>query len=788
MANERLTENLVRNHLDKLGYKNDPSIIIEEQSSKNPKINKLLKSASKSGDGAGYPEFIIRSTKYPHLLLVIECKASPKFHESKTKDQYAKYAVDGALLYASYLSKEFDVIAIGISGQIENEMNISHYLNLKGEDVSYDIFSNNFMSFENYYNGYIKSEHKFNQDYSTLLSYSKDLNDLFHSKKIKESQRSLLISSILISIENKAFKSSYNLHTDALKIVELMLSTVKTELESSKIPKDKIQNIVHAYSFITHHPSLSKDRDFVVELIESIDKNVNSFMKTYQYFDTIGQFYIEFLRYANSDKGLGIVLTPPHITKLFCDLAEVNQDSVVLDNCCGTGGFLISAMQSMISQAKGDKDKENHIKNNQIVGIEFQDDIYALAVSNMILHGDGKSNIIQGDCFHSIESIRNQFKPTVALLNPPYKNTENDPKELEFALNALDMLENNGKCVIILPMSCALAQSGVGLELKSRILKKHTLEAVVSMPDQLFHNSKVGVVTCVMVFSAHRPHPENKKTWFGYWKDDGFVKVKNKGRIDSKNQWDIIKKRWLEAFHNRDDVPGESVKQKVTAEDEWCAEAYMETDYSTLTHLNFEIGVREFFSFQVLTRKLKEKDVSIRIKNQLNLNVSGWKPFRIGNLFQIEQTKGKTTNDLLIGNDVPYIGAKKDNNGLENMCSIKGNERFISKGNCIVFIQLGQGSAGYSTYQNDDFIGMNGKTSCGYNKNLNKYIGIFIVAVLDLERPKYSFGRSWTGDRLKNTIINLPAKKQHTEAEDWIPDWKFMEEFINSLHYSDYIT
>jgi len=85
---------------------------------------------------------------------------------------------------------------------------------------------------------------------------------------------------------------------------------------------------------------------------------------------------------------------------------------------------------------------------------------------------------------------------------------------------------------LFVPMSTSLATSGKILELKNKLLEKHTLEAVLSMPDELFINSKVGIVSCIMVFTAHKPHPKNKETYFGYYKDDGFVKRKGKGRID----------------------------------------------------------------------------------------------------------------------------------------------------------------------------------------------------------------------------------------------------------------
>src|SRR5690606_25792114 len=144
------------------------------------------------------------------------------------------------------------------------------------------------------------------------------------------------------------------------------------------------------------------------------------FMTSHSYFDTLGQFYIEFLRYANNDKGLGIVLTPPHITELFADLAEVGKDSVVIDSCCGTGGLLLSGMKNMVLDCAGDSKRTAKLKKTQLLGIEAQHDIYALSISNMILQDDGKSSIINGGCFALVDEIVPK-KPNVGLLNPPYK-------------------------------------------------------------------------------------------------------------------------------------------------------------------------------------------------------------------------------------------------------------------------------------------------------------------------------------------------------------------------------
>ena len=307
-------------------------------------------------------------------------------------------------------------------------------------------------------------------------------------------------------------------------------------------------------------------------------------MRTHQFYDTIGHFFVEFLRYANNDKGLGIVLTPAHIAELFSDLADVNRDSIVYDNCCGTGGLLIAMMKNMIKDSGADSALQRRIKTSQLFGIEFQPKIYTLAVCNMILHGDGKTNIFRGDCFEDGPKLFEKISPTVGVLNPPYKQktVATDREELEFVLNNLDCLRNDGKCIAIVPITCATAPSGAIGELKRRIMEKHTLEAVMSMPIELFHNSKTTVVTCVMLFTAKRPHPKGKKTWFGYWRDDGFIKTKHKGRVDAYGMWSLIKDSWVTSYRNKESIEGLSVMKEVKPTDEWCAEAYLPADYNSI--------------------------------------------------------------------------------------------------------------------------------------------------------------------------------------------------------------
>ncbi|MBE3117724.1 MAG: N-6 DNA methylase [Candidatus Atribacteria bacterium] len=608
MANERKTEALVRKRLQRLGYFKDTNLIVEEQQSDNPRIAKLLKNASKKGAGQGYPEFIISSKEVSEFLIVIECKADPRKHASKSRDKYGEYAVDGVLLYASFLSKEFDVLAVAVSGATEAAFKISQHLHLRGAHAPVDVQDKDIRSFADSHNMVLRNPAKFRQDYDSLLAYSRELNEKLQAKKIQEAQRSMLVCGVLVALGNTPFVKSFKYYTTAKELADNLVSTVINEFKAANLPAERIASLEQAFAFIRVNAVLTTDKDFAVDLIEQIDKHVCTFVRTHKYYDAIGTFYVQFLRYANNDKGLGIVLTPPHIAELFAGLADVNKDSVVFDNCCGTAGLLIAAMREMLQDAGSDTPAEKAIKKRQLIGVEFQDNIYALAVSNMVVHGDGKTNILPGDCFALSAKVKEKWKPTVGLLNPPYKTKASPTEELDFVLNNLEALQTNGKCVAIIPVSCATGDTSEILERKRRLLEKHTLEAVMSMPVDLFHDSKAGVATCIMVVTAHKPHRRGKKTWFGYWRDDGLVKVKNKGRIDANNTWAVTKKRWLAGFRNREVATMGSVMQEVTAQDEWCAEAYMETDYSKMTREDFEQVVRNYGIFRLLGARLETAD------------------------------------------------------------------------------------------------------------------------------------------------------------------------------------
>lgn len=605
--NERITENLVRDILRELKYYENPDTLVEEQKSHIEEVRKLLKGASKTGKGGvGAPEFIISTAETPDFIILFECKADTNKHESPNRDKPIDFAVDGALHYAKAISKSYNVIAVAVSGQTKSSLKISNFIYPKGASQPKDLVNKlgtkiqSIVSFEDYIEHGTFDPDVAKKRHDDLMEFSRELHNFMRDHaKLTESEKPLLVSGTLIALKNKAFAKSY----DVYKPEELQrewMRVIKEEFKKAEIPNSKEYSMTQPYSSIAVHPNLGKSqkkfpKGVLFELIKMLNEKVWPFISVYHDFDVVGQFYGEFLKYTGGDKkALGIVLTPRHVTELFSLIANVQKDSKVLDICAGTGGFLISAMHQMFKKAETKEDKEK-IKKEYLIGVENQPQMYALAASNMILRGDGKANLHQGSCFdEAITKEVKKHKCNIGMLNPPYSQSDEDLHELVFVKHMLDCLEKNGIGIAIVPMSCAISPHPK----REELLKYHTLDAVMSMPTELFY--PVGTVPCIMVFKAHVPHEtSNTKTWFGYWKDDGFIKTKHKGRIDQNEKWHTIRDHWVDIYRNREDIPGEGIKQHVSAQDEWCAEAYMETDYNQINRKLFEDTVKNYMLFKL---------------------------------------------------------------------------------------------------------------------------------------------------------------------------------------------
>ena len=614
--NERKTEELVRKHLEAQGYHNTPGIQIEEQGSENRLIKSLLKGASKQGGGGvGIPEFVITFNQLPDFVVVYECKADSKYHASANLDNAKDYAVDGALHYARHLSAKFNVVAIGASGTSVKDFQSSAWLLVKGAKDAKPLNdlagtqSNGLLPLPQLYQLATLDDGLERVRFRDLLSFAKRLHN-FMRKAVKANNREkpLLVSGVLIALKNPAFNTAYDTYTAdelPLKLCDAIADTLKR----ASIPQAKAEKITSAFTSLTTelHTNLAKEEkkgsthSTLRHLIDEIKENVFPYVAAHTRLDIVGSFYGEFLRYSSGDaKEKGIVLTPRHVTELFCDLADVDENSVVLDTCCGTGGYLIAAMHRMFSMA-GTEAKREHIRRLQLVGIEDSPTLFALAASNMILRGDGKANLFPGSCFDPANTASvKQLQPTVGLINPPYSQKGEGETELDFIEHMLDCLQPNGKGVAILPLGCVISDSPV----KERLLKSHTLEAVISMPERLFY--PVSTTTCILVFTAHRPHKAGKKTWLAMLKNDGYVQTKAEGRSDYYGRWQDIRKNFLDDYATRKERTGASMNVELTHKDEWCAEAFVETDYSKLTREDFERTLKRYFLFK---RKLEHGDM-----------------------------------------------------------------------------------------------------------------------------------------------------------------------------------
>ncbi|WP_249962719.1 N-6 DNA methylase [Histophilus somni] len=793
----------VTQKLQDLGYNVADWDDSQTSSKLTPDIIKVLNQSSKSQNGSnGYPDRIY-CNKNHRLLILVEEKPTIEAHDFPSiKDG----TVEGVKWYLSqFLFEDFSswkIIGIAVSGDLFDEYKskfscfcikkseIIHVDNVKGflkEDEFLAIFNN------------LDEESAI----ANVSKVSKKINKLLRS--IDSQKRPIILASLMISLYRP--KDDYNNFPDLYKkytseqILNNLYPTISNILSSEGIPKEKLRVLELELNTINHDPIL-KTTNILRQILDELEKNIiplfNNSFSTNSNYDIMGKFYEEFLRFAGvSNVKKGIVLTPRHITSLFTKLVPFKTNDIVLDLCCGTGAFLIAGMNKLLSL--DGVDQEN-VKSDQLIGFEVNSTMYICAISNMLFRGDGKSRIYNMDSINDPEAEKkiNEIRPTIGFINPPYSGKENKddptPKEISFLKKILDYCSRY--VVIISPLSMYFKDT----EIRKKILEKHTLKYVINMPKDLFQPN-AATNTAVAVFETHIPHNFKKHVIFYDLQDDGFILSKNKGRTDLYNKWNDIEKAMLDEINSGKKSDNITISRvKIKKNDEWNIYAHSTPDYSTLTDRDFCSTINDYVLFTakkqlgLQDKSISEFDMLSAVNSYINDKLeklekithvnklelfskdNSWKMFNIYDVFdKIENTKGETTYDLLDGNDIPYIAAKKKDNGFDYFVSREGNEDFISEGNGIVFINLGDGSGGYSTYQPDDFIGMSGKTSVGYAKKLNKYTALFLITILDKQRYKYSFGRSWNSTRFKNTQLYLPCDSTGNIH------WDFMEKYILSL-------
>lgn len=584
------------------------------------KLNALLKKAGgkpkncpledflQGGKGKAKPEFIITFNDDIHTIIVVECKNSAKKHNSANLDCPNTFAVDGVLYYAKFLKEEYNVIAVAISGTTTANMKVDAFHWLRGQDTYLPLKKAKDIILEpKNYIKLIKGE-KLQKDYSLdeIRETAIEMHDYLREIAVREEHKPIFIAGVLIALNNDDFSKSYAHLPSYSAVMSAIQTAIENELKKGGIRNDRAAYIKQIFKMLQDNSKFSAipliQKKSITWYVEQLEMKIKPMMDyADSTLDALGVFYHEFIKYSGGDgSGLGIVLTPQHLTEFMVELAGVNKNSKVVDICCGSGGFLVTAMSKMFKDAN--PVEVETIRKNRLYGVEQDDGLYTLAIANMIIRQDGKSNIIKGDCFDA--KITKELKAlniNIGLINPPY-SLKGGKVELEFVEQLLDILTVGGIGVVVVPMSCAIGTKFK--DVRERLFKKHTLKAVFSMPDDIFYPT--GTNPCVMVWQAHAPHDSKQETFFGYCKNDGYVKRKKLGRIDYYGRWSDILAEWLKLYRNRDVVDGLSARACVKHSDEWLCEAYMKTDYSTLTQDDFQKTVNDYLAYLVKAGEVNE--------------------------------------------------------------------------------------------------------------------------------------------------------------------------------------
>ncbi len=402
-----------------------------------------------------------------------------------------------------------------------------------------------------------------------------------------EHDKPLAVSAILLALMEK----SHGFTLDQLKgdsvntDGKILYGYIEDSLRHASIPPGvKLTRIKEQFTFIKNRPVLNTvradlDMTPLKFFADFIDRKV---CRNFTSEDYIGRFYSEFIRYTGGNaQSLGVVITPRHITELFCDLVDLRADDVIFDPCCGTGGFLIAGMHRMLSLAENDAQRDS-IRTRQIYGIELRDDMFSMATASMILHGDGQSNITCED-FLKADPVKIQQKGiNVGFMNPPYSQAKTsktaDLSELAFTIRLLQSLTPGGRAAVIVPVSAMIGKTKDDRRIKSEILRGHTLEGVISLNKDTFYG--VGTVPCIAVFTAGVPHPVDKKVKFINFQDDGYVVKMHTNKISPTERSDQRRKYLLECWHGENkNVPSDfMVETEIEDGDEWLHSFYYYND------------------------------------------------------------------------------------------------------------------------------------------------------------------------------------------------------------------
>ena len=538
----------------------------------NNEIEEALKKApsKQGGKGKNFPDIklFIQTKSMRKIPVMIEVKGTKgdlvKYNDegnidNLTKDgkpnynNISKYAVNGAVHYANailkYTSSYKEVIAIGLNGyyegnSIKTEMKTyyiseSNYM-IPKEIANYEDLSFLFPSMideliekiDNLFLTEKEIEEKSKEYENEIEVRLKKLNQLMQDDlQISVDSRVELVTGMIMAglgVENRVapleIADLKGQISESEKDGQIILNKVKSFLSERNLPREKQDMIIDDLKQVFLYADLSipiNGESKLKSIYSVVKREIMPIFSSGKHLDFTGKLFNvlnDWVRVPDGDKN-DVVLTPRYVTDLMAKIAEVNMNSYVWDFAAGSGGFLISSMRIMIDDAKKRcnspqllSEKIDKIKHEQLLGVEKLPDIYLLAVLNMILMGDGSSNIIHGNSLTTFDGKYEQgdlkgkdYPANVFLLNPPYSAPGKGFIFVEKALNKM----KNGKAAVLIQEN---AGCGLGLPYTKDILKNNTLLASIHMSDIFL--GKSNVQTAIYLFDVGIPHNDKKPLKF----------------------------------------------------------------------------------------------------------------------------------------------------------------------------------------------------------------------------------------------------------------------------------
>lgn len=576
-----------------------------EQESLNAEIDKALTEYFTKNGGAGanrpdaklllqdkqlnYYPILIEYKGYKDKLVKLDVLGQVDNKKAKNEPNFKHingYAVNGAIHYANAIlhhTSYTDIIAIGVTGYKDERGKLLHeigvyYVSKSNLGAGQKVGEYTDLSFlrEENFDAFIEQiknlsltpdelQHlKEQREQEISTSLTKLNNDIYQNEKgLGENDRVYLVAASIIAtigvpgkvapLEKSDLKSSSEVgNTDG----DIMVRKIKAFLEQKDIPSDKKDLILRTLQNTLTTENINKVENGETQLKRVFSKIIDDLGIYYKIgltTDFTGKLFNEMYSWLGftQDKLNDVVLTPSYVAQLLVRLARVNKDSYVWDFATGSAGLLVAAMNEMLSDARATITspdelalKEARIKAEQLLGLELLSSIYMLAILNMILMGDGSSNILNKNSLTDFDGKygfgkhNTPFPADAFVLNPPYSAEGNGMNFVERALNMM----NKGYAAIIIQNS---AGSGKARDINKRILQRNTLIASVKMPIDLFLG-KSSVQTNIYVFKVAEKHDPKQIVKFIDFSNDGYTRTNRKKASNNLRDTDRAKERYDE--------------------------------------------------------------------------------------------------------------------------------------------------------------------------------------------------------------------------------------------------